>query len=468
MRTKRSEWLVAGALGTMALLPAGLLAQTASSSGAATANDAGRAAQPLGLLDAWTAAAEQDSTLRGARAAADAQRERLPQARARLRPNVNFTAAANRNDIHRTQTVAGLSSSTDEHYSSQNYSLNLRQPLYRPSLMLDLAQANQVLLEVDAGLESESRNLAVRLTGAYLEALLAQDQLALVKVQENTLRNQLAAVRAAFAAGSGVRTDIDEIQARLDLNQAQLLEATQQIESARRQLSVLVQRPVQALRGMPGEQFSLPALPSADVDDWVRQATQHSPELRALEARRDAARLEVEKTQASRKPTLDLVGQVVRSASENVLTPASRYQNHVLGLQFNLPIYSGGLIDSAVRQTTAELQRNEEALEGARRDLSVRVHREFRSFTEGERRIQALRQALRSAEQLVVSNKRSLQAGSRTLIDVLNAEQQQAQVRRDLAQTRYVTALSRLRLEMLVGDDPRESITRLSAVFNGD
>lgn len=415
----------------------------------------------MGLLEAWTAAFEHDSALRTARAASEVQRERLPQAQARMRPSVNFSASANRNDIHRTQSVGGVSSSVDEHYSSQNYNLTLRQPLYRPGLLIDRAQADQVIAESQASLESETRSLAVRLTGAYLEALLAQDQQTFVQIQEKTLRAQLDAARAALQAGSGVRTDIDEIQARLDLNQAQALEAAQQIDSTRRQLSVMVQRPVTALKGLTGDQLKLPALQSLDVENWVRQALQHSPELRALEARRDAARLDIDKAAASRKPTVDLVGQVVRSSSENVLTPASRYQNQILGLQFNLPIYTGGLIDSAVRQASAELQRAEEALEGARRDLSVRVHREFRAYTEGERRIAALQQALRSADQLVESNRRSMQAGSRTLIDVLNAQQQLAQVRRDLAQTRYVTGLARLRLEMLVGEEPRESVGRL-------
>ena len=167
------------------------------------------------------------------------------------------------------------------------------------------------------------------------------------------------------------------------------------------------------------------------------------------------------------KPTVGWVGKLVRSSSESGRTPAPRYQNHVLGLQLNLPIYTGGLIDSAVRQASAELQRAEETLEGARRDLSVRVHREFRASTEGERRISALKQALRSATQLVESNRRSMQAGSRTLIDVLNAEQQLAQVRRDLSQTRYVTALSRLRLEMLVGESPLESVGRIGAALGG-
>lgn len=421
----------------------------------------------IGLMQAWTAAFEHDSALRAARAASDVQRERLPQALARLRPSVSFSASANRNDIHRTQSGGGVSSSVDEHYGSQNYNLTLRQPLYRPSLLIDRAQADQVIAESQASLETEARNLAVRLTGAYLEALLAQDQQAFVQIQEKTLRTQLDAARAALQAGSGVRTDIDEIQARLDLNQAQALEAAQQIDSTRRQLSVMVQQPVTALQGLTGDQLRLPALQSLEVENWVRQALQHSPELKALEARRDAARLDIDKATASRKPTLDLVGQVVRSSSENVLTPASRYQNQILGLQFNLPIYTGGLIDSAVRQAHAELQRAEEALEGARRDLSVRVHREFRAYTEGERRILALQQALRSADQLVESNRRSMQAGSRTLIDVLNAQQQLAQVRRDLAQTRYMTALARLRLEMLVGEEPRDAIGQLGAAFSG-
>lgn len=424
-----------------------------------------RAALPLGLGEAWAAALEHDSTLRAARATADVQRERLPQAVARLRPNLSFSASANRNDIHRTQSAGAVSSSVDEHYGSQNYNLTLRQPLYRPSLLIDRAQADQVIAESQATLATEERNLAVRLTGAYLESLLAQDQQNFVQIQEKTLRVQLEAARAALQAGSGVRTDIDEIQARLDLNQAQALEAAQQIDSTRRQLSVIVQRPVAALRGLSGDQLKLPALQSSEVDQWVLHALQHSPELRALEARRDAARLDIDKATASRKPTLDLVGQVVRSTSENVLTPASRYQNQVLGLQFNLPIYTGGLIDSAVRQASAELQRAEEALEGARRDLSVRVHREFRAFTEGERRTAALLQALRSADQLVESSRRAMQAGSRTLIDLLNAQQQRAQVSRDLAQTRYATAFARLRLEMLAGSDVLQTIGSLDQAF---
>lgn len=432
------------------------------------AGQAPASASPLGLVQAWTAAFEHDSAMRAARAASGAQRERLPQAQARLRPSVTFSANANRNDIQRTQSAAdGSSSRVDENYSSQNYNLTLRQPLYRPALLIDRAQADQVILESEASLEAESRNLAVRLTTAYLEALLAQDQQAFVQIQEKTLRVQLDAARAGLQAGSGVRTDIDEVQARLDLNQAQALEAAQQIDSSRRQLAVMVQRPFTALQGLGDEKLRLPPLASLEVEHWVQQAMQHSPELRGLEARRDAVRLEVDKASASRKPTVDLVGQVVRSSSENVLTPASRYQNQILGLQLNLPIYTGGLIDSAVRQASAELQRAEETLEGARRDLSVRVHREFRASTEGERRISALEQALRSATQLVESNRRSMQAGSRTLIDVLNAEQQLAQVRRDLSQTRYVTALSRLRLEMLVGESPLESVGRIGAALGG-
>jgi len=425
-------------------------------------------ARSLGLLEAWRAAVQEESTLRTARAAADSQLERLPQAQARLRPNLGFSASVNRNDLSRTQGSGDTQLSTDEKYNGQNYTLNLRQPLYRPALMLDLRQADQSVIEAQATVESETRNLAVRLTGAYLEALLAQDQLRLVRVQEHTLRTQLAAVQSAFAAGSGVRTDIDEVQARLDLNQAQRLEAEQQIDSTRRQIAVLVQRPFGDLKGLPATGLTLPALESGDIEAWIRRSEASSPELRTLSARRDAARLEVDKAGAARKPTVDLVGQVIRSSSENIVTPALKYQNRSIGLQLNVPLYTGGLIDSGVRQATADLMRAEEALEGARRELSVRVHREYRSATEGERRIQALMRAIQSAEQLVTSNRRSMQAGSRTIIDVLNAEQQLALVQRDLAQARYTTALARLRLAMLAGDAVETSIQRLDAAFGGE
>ncbi|MDD2811736.1 TolC family protein, partial [Rhodoferax sp.] len=92
-----------------------------------------------------------------------------------------------------------------------------------------------------------------------------------------------------------------------------------------------------------------------------------------------------------------------------------------------------------------------QTLEAGKRDLGMRVYKEFRGMTENMPKIKALEQALRSADQLVLSSRKSFQAGSRTVLDILNAEQQRVVVLRDLAQARYMYLISKIRLLALVG-----------------
>ena len=105
------------------------------------AGQAPASASPLGLVQAWTAAFEHDSAMRAARAASGAQRERLPQAQARLRPSVTFSANANRNDIQRTQSAAdGPASRVDETHNRplyHSYPPDEPSPLHSRSTSID-------------------------------------------------------------------------------------------------------------------------------------------------------------------------------------------------------------------------------------------------------------------------------------------------------------------------------------------
>lgn len=423
----------------------------------------------MDLLQAYQAALQEDATVRAARAASDAARERLPQARAQLLPNIAFSAGRNRNDLSRTQenSLSGKPVTTDEQYYSFNQTLQLRQPLFRKPLWAGLEQAGYIVQDADASFERELQNLGVRVAGSYLEALLAHDQLELVLSQQAFTLTQLDAAHKALAAGSGTRTDIDEAQARLDLNRAQELEARQQLDYTRRQLEVLTRHSVGQLARLDAGKLPLQPPEPQDLDAWLTLAEAGSPELQALKARLEAAKSEVAKAQGGHYPTLDAVAQVTRSASENVTTPSSSYTNRVVGLQLNLPLYAGGYTSSVVRQAVAEQTRAEEMLEATRRDLGLRLHREYRGVTEGVVKVGALQQAVRSAEQLVKSTRRSFEAGSRTLVDILNAEQQLQSTRRDLAQARYLYLISRVRLQALAGGDKEAVITELNGWLAG-
>lgn len=447
------------------LLAAGplLLATPARAQAAAAANmPAGAAQSTLTLSQAYRAALEQDAVIRGARAAADSRRERLPQAISQLMPNVSATVSRNNN--HLLSTTPGLTGPVegDQRYTSSNRALTIRQPIFRPYQFADYQQAKAQVADANAQLDKETQNVAVRVAGAYLEGLLAQDQLSLVLAQKKAYSTQLDAAKKRFAGGAGVRTDIDEAQARLDMAIAQELEARQNVEYTRRQLQVMVNMPVDRLATVDEAKLQQAKFQPDRLEDWTGRAELSSPELRSLRAQREAARREIDKARSGHLPTLDAIAQWSISDSDNVTRINSRYDNRSLGLQLNVPLFAGGYVNSQTRQAVAELERSEQALEATRRDLSLRVEKEFRGVTEGVLRISALEQAVRSAEVMVVSNRRSFEGGNRTLVDILNAEEQRVSALRDLANARYNYMISRVRLRALAGEADADAIEEVN------
>ena len=423
-------------------------------------------AQPLDLLKAYEAAQLQDATLAAARAAAAAGRERLPQAKSQFYPNISANFSRNKNDLDTTApNFLGQQQTTNNRYPSSNQTLSIRQPLYRPQLTAQYRQAQAQVDDAEATLAQEEQNLAVRVSGAYFEALLTYDQLDLVLAQRAAYTTQLDAARKGLAAGSGTRTDIDEAQARLDMNTAQEIEARQNITYTQQQLQTLVNQPVAQLAKLDVARLEL-ANPQPDrLEDWIDRAERSSPQLQSLRAQAEAAKQDIDRAKAGHHPTLDAVAQWSRSQSESVTNTQSRYDNASYGLQLNVPLFAGGYVNSQVRQAIAGQERAEQALEAGRRNLGVRVHKEFRGVTEGVPKIKALEQALRSADQLVLSSQKSFQAGSRTVLDVLNAEQQRVSVMHDLAQARYVYLVSRIRLLALVGGADTEAMVAANRVL---
>jgi len=418
----------------------------------------------MDLRQIYQAALEQDATVRAARAAADVGRERLPQAKAQLMPTVTANVGKNNNDLNTTSpNLLGQDTTTNDKYLSDNRTLQLRQPLFNMQRWLQFEQAKSLVSEVEATLDREYQILVVRVAGAYFETLMADEQLDLVLAQKATYTALVDAAKKGLTAGSGTRTDIDDAQSRLDMAMAQELEARQNQDLTRRQLQLLVNQPVMAVAKLNVPALKLSTPQPANLDAWTVKAEQNSPEIKALQARLEAGRQEVRKAQAGHFPTLDAVAQWSNSGNENITRINSRYENKSIGLQLNVPIFSGGYVNSTIRQAVAEQTRIEESLEALRRDLGVRVHKEYRGVSEGVMRVRALEQAVRSAEQMMKSTQMSLKAGSRTQLDVLNAQQQYTLSMRDLAQARYVYLMSKVRLASLVGDDAAASVDEINA-----
>lgn len=420
----------------------------------------------LNLTQAYQAALERDASTNAARATAAAGQEFVPQAKAQLMPNVSANMSRTRNELLTiSPNILGQLADSSTNYASATNALVVRQPIYRPYQWANFRQAQAQVDDVNAILDYTLQNLAVNVTSAYFEALLASDQLALTRKQLDTYRTQLDAARKMLEAGSGTRTDIDEVQARLDLSLAQEMEARQHVEYTRQQLQVLVDQPFERMAVLDPARLALQAPRPESMDGWIELAEQSSPELRVLRARLEHASLDVDKANTGHLPTLDAVAQWSRNSSENQQNIDTTYQNKSFGIQLNVPIFSGGGVNSAVRQALANKEKALQSLEAGRRDLGVRVFKEYRGVTEGILKVKALEQAVRSAEQALLSSQKSFQAGVRTRLDILNAENTKMIALRDLAQARYLYLLSGLRLKALVGSADLASVEAMNAYF---
>jgi len=418
----------------------------------------------LDLAEAYRLAYERDATIRASRAASEAGREKLPQARAQLLPTLSASATRFRNDLNSTSlNVLGQVSSTESFYYSRNETLSLRQPLYRPALTASYRQAEAQVAEANSQQEKDEQLVVMRVAEAYFEALQAEEQLRLIIVTKDDYAGQVDAATKALKAGIGTRTDIEDAQARYDMAVAQELEAKQGIELTRRKLQVIIGQPPGKLAQMDLNKMVLVDPLPNDFEYWTLLAEDTSPEMIYARAQVAASKEDVEKARAGHLPTLDAVAQATRSSSENVTDVHSRYIQKEIGIQLSVPIFNGGYVNSQVREALANLEQSEAKLEELRLDLGVRVHTEFQGIADGVQKVKALEQAVRSAEQLIISSRKSFDAGVRTRIDILNAEQQAGQARRDLSQARLAYMLSRVRLKALSGGLKADNVDEMNA-----
>lgn len=411
-------------------------------------------AAAIDLIASWRLALENNPSWLAARAQADADRQELPLARSQLLPNLSGAVSRYKNDLEsRNKNAFGQTITSDSKYFSHNKTLSLRQALFRPQAYYGYRQAEAIVEAADARLEQSAQDLAIRVSGAYFEVLLAKEQLDLVTAQVAATEGLFNSATRAFDKGVGTRTDIDEARSRLDLALAQKLVAEQALLAARHQFAALLKRPTGDLQlaRLDAERLALQAAPASELDAWIERAEAANPELQSLAASVAAAESDLSKQRAGHLPTLDLVAQKTDAQSDNPTSSSSGYDNTMIGLQLNIPLYSGGYTSAASERARASLERYRQDHEAKRLDIGVRVRHEFQAVSEGEAKIRAYAQAEKSARQLIHSTEKGIQAGMRTQIDLLNAEQQLMLARRDLAQSRYEFIMAWLRLNALAG-----------------
>jgi outer membrane protein len=407
----------------------------------------GGTAQAQNLVEVFEAARSFDATILAARSQFDASVARAAQARAGLLPQLGLSGGANLSHRDLSPSITQLEGSSN----SQRASLAASHPVYRPAQWIAYDQAQLSLDVAKAQLATAEQDLIVRTTQAYFDVLAAQETLAFVKAQKTAVAEQLAAAKRNFEVGTSTVTDSREAQARFDLVLAQEIATENDLRIRQLVLDQLVGRPV-VPRPLAAP-VTLPPLLPADPEAWVRQAEGTHPALVQATRNLEIAQLEIRKAETGHKATLDLVGQyeVARGPSSNNIKNYARSGSASVGVQFNLPLFTGYAVQNRVRETVALEEVARTNLEGARRTINQATRSAYLGVLSGQGQVRALEAAEASSQSALDANKLGYQVGVRINIDVLNAQSQLFQTKRDLAVARYNVLLGGLRLKQASG-----------------
>ena len=421
------------------------------------------------LIQVYRDAQRYDAVYAAARQTLAAGRERLPQGRALLLPNLNLSANAQVGRIDSESRNTALTPSFTRDPRTLGYTLTLAQPIYRPQNYLQYRQSELQVAQAEATFAQAGQDLIVRTAQAYFDVLAAFDTLEVVRAQKTATGEQLAAAKRNFEVGTATITDTHEAQSRFDLISAQEIAALNDLQTKYQALQLITGKAYNELKALRPEVKLAPPNPE-NMESWVEIAEKQGYPVQVADAAAEIAALEARRQRAGHLPTLDAVatyGQTGSSASSTSATsPAGAdVTTSTIGLQFAMPLYQGGGIDSREREAAALSLKSKDDLENARRTAAVSTRQNYLLVINGISAIAALEQAMISSQSSLDSNKLGYEVGVRIYIDVLNAQQQLYSTRRDLAVARYNTIVNQLKLKSLAASLREEDLEEVNRVL---
>lgn len=404
------------------------------------------------LVTVYQEAAKNNADIAAARADYQARREVVPQARAGLLPNLS--AGANYGD---TRTELDSPSATISR-SGLVYQANLSQPLFRADRWFQLQAAEATSEQAALELSATEQNLILQSAETYFAVLRAQDNLASTKAEEAAFKRQLDQANERFDVGLSDKTDVLEAQAGFDTARANRLLAERAVDDAFEALVTLTHRDYVAVEGIV---HTLPVLAPTpnDAKSWVDTAAAQNLNLQASLYAVTAAEENLRQRKAGHAPTLDAVASYQQGDNDSLGFTNSgglpRYSGDVsqrsIGLQLNIPLYSGGLTSSQVREAYQRLGQTEQLRESLRRQVVQNTRNLFRAVNTDVETVQARRQSIISNQSALEATEIGYQVGTRNIVDVLDAQRQLYSAVRNYNDARYDYILNNLRLKQAAG-----------------
>ena len=435
----------------------------------------------LGLADAAAAkdlvgvyedATHNDPQIHAADANRLAQRETRPQAWAALLPQLSGTASWTKDGVDGTESSSfiapqiqppvALGFSTDSR--TRRWGLNLQQSIFSWANLMTLREAGSQVAQAEASYHAAEQNLMLRVSQAYFNVLSAQDNLDAQQASLEAIARQLDQANKRFEVGLIAITDVEEAKAARDTAAAAVISGKRSLATAGDLLSEITGQKYDSL-AKPGDKMPLNNPEPANEDRWVEVSMEQNLSLISSRLSAEIARANVNVAFGGHLPDINFVaGRTHTNISEteqfgNLSFPApSENTDKQFGFQVSVPLFSGGLTQSRVRQAQYQWIAAKETVVQTSRATERQARDAYLGVISGIARVQALRQALESDQTALKATEAGYEVGTRTAVDVLNARQKLVQGQTDYANSRYDYILSIIQLRLAAGTLNRKDL----------
>jgi outer membrane protein len=401
------------------------------------------------LIELYQLAEQNDPQLQ----IADQQRlailEKKVQAHAPLLPQITIGAEARENWSYKNIKFGDSSENT-----TIGYNLSLNYALYRRDLNIKYEQTDSLIREAEANYEAEKQALIERVAKRYFAVLAANDNLKFVQSAKKAFKRQLKEAQLRFEAGLIAVTDVEEARAGYDLAVADEISAQNELDNA-----------IESLREITGSYHrvlavlkkNMPLLKPEpyDIDTWTETALEQNPQIIAAQHAIENARQEIDKQRAANSPTVDFVAEhsyddIIRG-DRNFYNNRDRAFRNSVGVQLNYQLYEGGAIRSRIREAKRRHDQALGKLERQRRRVQLQIRQAFLSLVSNLSKVKALKQAVKSNETALKAIQTGFELGTRTSVDVMNAQHDLLRAQRNHSNARYDYVVTTLQFKQASG-----------------
>lgn len=393
------------------------------------------------LEDALIKAYQSNPTLEAGRASLRSTDEEISTALSNWRPSVTLSGDAGIRDYE--SEVSGTK--TDNSLQPYTVGLEVSQSLYRGGrTTAETERAEARIKSARASLRSTEQDVMLQVATAYFNVLR---DTAVVELNQNNVRvleRQLEATRDRFAVGEVTRTDVSQAEARLAGAKADLISAQGSLANTRAQYERLVGNPPTSLE-IPNPLSGLPT----SVSDVLSIAQDQHPDVLQARFTEEAAQSDVRLSEGSLYPEVSLTAGVERAHESSTEDFTADTADIIASV--SIPLYQQGAVYSGVRSAKQTAGQARIQIDEARRSVIENATSAWETLVTARASIESQQAQVSSAEVALDGVQREASVGSRTVLDVLDQEQELLQARVDLVGSRRDAAVAEFQVKAAMG-----------------